>query len=491
MGSYTPSDVDLNGLLVASVRQDQSGAYPPIYNMPHGTIQLAQGFSGMQPGSPWPFPLGSIPNEPDAQRAPGAENVDGMRPSLYGPFGGASATQTADALSDTRGTTSGAPLRSGPSAGADEASGGAGPTDAFSDGAGKGGGGRGGAGKKRAMAKGEKDSRTGRRKIKIEFIDDDSRRHITFSKRKAGIMKKAYELATLTGTQVLLLVVSQTGLVYTFTTPKLEAVVKQPAGRNLIQECLNAPDPVESDAGAYPGSGASASSSAVPLEMYAKEEAEDGLPEDEEGDDDDDEEEGGDVGRADAGLTAHALGMDAMSPAAAFSQPGHPLFYPGWAQSPAQPVASGKRPEAELGAGNLKRRRTQPDLSSVAMSSFSAPTSGDLPAGFYAPGAVPPLGGMDRQDPQLMPNMLPMYYNTNHTSVNAADANSPRPAAPAAVPAQESAPQPQGAPSGGVASAAASAATGVAQTPASAHGAHTRSSTHAREREDTRGDAGQ
>ena len=30
----------------------------------------------------------------------------------------------------------------------------------------------------------------GRRKINIEFIEDKSRRHITFSKRKAGIMKK-------------------------------------------------------------------------------------------------------------------------------------------------------------------------------------------------------------------------------------------------------------------------------------------------------------
>jgi hypothetical protein len=35
-----------------------------------------------------------------------------------------------------------------------------------------------------------KDKKAGRRKIKIEFIQDKSRRHITFSKRKAGIMKK-------------------------------------------------------------------------------------------------------------------------------------------------------------------------------------------------------------------------------------------------------------------------------------------------------------
>ena len=31
-----------------------------------------------------------------------------------------------------------------------------------------------------------------RRKIEIKFIQDKSRRHITFSKRKAGIMKKVW-----------------------------------------------------------------------------------------------------------------------------------------------------------------------------------------------------------------------------------------------------------------------------------------------------------
>ncbi|KAL0580638.1 transcription factor of the MADS box [Marasmius crinis-equi] len=72
------------------------------------------------------------------------------------------------------------------------------------------------------------DKKAGRRKIKIEFIQDKSRRHITFSKRKAG-------------TQVLLLVVSETGLVYTFTTAKLQPLVTQPEGKNLIQACLNAP----------------------------------------------------------------------------------------------------------------------------------------------------------------------------------------------------------------------------------------------------------
>ncbi|KAL1916226.1 uncharacterized protein VTP21DRAFT_5843 [Calcarisporiella thermophila] len=94
--------------------------------------------------------------------------------------------------------------------------------------------------------KGAKRTSMGRRKIRIEYIEDKNRRHITFSKRKAGIMKKAYELSTLTGTQVLLLVVSETGLVYTFTTPKLQPLVTKPEGKNLIQACLNAPDPASS-----------------------------------------------------------------------------------------------------------------------------------------------------------------------------------------------------------------------------------------------------
>ena len=67
---------------------------------------------------------------------------------------------------------------------------------------------------------------------------------------------QAYELATLTGTQVLLLVVSSTGLVYTFSTPKLKPIVRDQEGRDLIQACLNAPDP--------PASGASTASSLPP-----------------------------------------------------------------------------------------------------------------------------------------------------------------------------------------------------------------------------------
>jgi len=63
-------------------------------------------------------------------------------------------------------------------------------------------------------------------------------------------MKKAYELTTLTGTQALLLVASETGHVYTFATPKLQPFVTLPEGKNLIQNCLNSSEPMQLQAAA-------------------------------------------------------------------------------------------------------------------------------------------------------------------------------------------------------------------------------------------------
>ncbi|ETE66326.1 Serum response factor, partial [Ophiophagus hannah] len=59
---------------------------------------------------------------------------------------------------------------------------------------------------------------------------------------------RAYELSTLTGTQVLLLVASETGHVYTFATRKLQPMITSETGKALIQTCLNSPDsPPRSD----------------------------------------------------------------------------------------------------------------------------------------------------------------------------------------------------------------------------------------------------
>lgn len=59
---------------------------------------------------------------------------------------------------------------------------------------------------------------------------------------------QAYELSTLTGTQVMLLVASETGHVYTFATRKLQPMITSDAGKALIQTCLNSPDPPQTSA---------------------------------------------------------------------------------------------------------------------------------------------------------------------------------------------------------------------------------------------------
>ncbi|XP_074604517.1 serum response factor homolog isoform X2 [Brevipalpus obovatus] len=98
---------------------------------------------------------------------------------------------------------------------------------------------------KKLQANGKKTK--GRVKIKMEFIDNKLRRYTTFSKRKSGIMKKAYELSTLTGTQVMLLVASETGHVYTFATRKLKPMITSEAGKALIRTCLFSPEPPASN----------------------------------------------------------------------------------------------------------------------------------------------------------------------------------------------------------------------------------------------------
>ena len=47
------------------------------------------------------------------------------------------------------------------------------------------------------------------------------------------------------GTQVMLLVASETGHVYTFATKKLQPMITSEAGKALIQTCLNSPEEEE------------------------------------------------------------------------------------------------------------------------------------------------------------------------------------------------------------------------------------------------------
>ncbi|WBW74567.1 MADS-box transcription factor Map1 [Schizosaccharomyces osmophilus] len=72
----------------------------------------------------------------------------------------------------------------------------------------------------------------------VQYIQDPFKRQTSFKKRKAGIFKKANELFMLTGSEVMVIVVSETGLVHTYSSPKLEDVVKSPEGQKVISQSL-------------------------------------------------------------------------------------------------------------------------------------------------------------------------------------------------------------------------------------------------------------
>ena len=82
----------------------------------------------------------------------------------------------------------------------------------------------------------------------MKVIGDDNRRHVAFSKRKAGIINKAAELSVLTGSEVVVIVFSKYGKTYTFSTPGGPAVLS--SVRNGVVPILRRPTaPAESDCG--------------------------------------------------------------------------------------------------------------------------------------------------------------------------------------------------------------------------------------------------
>ncbi|ONK65575.1 uncharacterized protein A4U43_C07F38500 [Asparagus officinalis] len=75
----------------------------------------------------------------------------------------------------------------------------------------------------------------GRQKIEIKRIENEEARQVCFSKRRAGLFKKANELSILCGAQVSLLVFSPAGKPFSFGHPSVDYVVDllvfSPAGK--------------------------------------------------------------------------------------------------------------------------------------------------------------------------------------------------------------------------------------------------------------------
>ncbi|GFP87703.1 agamous-like mads-box protein agl14 [Phtheirospermum japonicum] len=59
-----------------------------------------------------------------------------------------------------------------------------------------------------------------RGKVQMKRIENASSRQVTFSKRRNGLLKKAYELSVLCDAEVALIVFSQKGRLYEFSSSK-------------------------------------------------------------------------------------------------------------------------------------------------------------------------------------------------------------------------------------------------------------------------------
>ncbi|XP_042491721.1 agamous-like MADS-box protein AGL62 [Macadamia integrifolia] len=75
----------------------------------------------------------------------------------------------------------------------------------------------------------------GRQRIEMRRIARYSSRHVTFSKRRSGLFKKASELCTLTGAEVGIVVFSPSGNAFSFGHPSVDYVVHRFLSENFPQ----------------------------------------------------------------------------------------------------------------------------------------------------------------------------------------------------------------------------------------------------------------
>ena len=65
----------------------------------------------------------------------------------------------------------------------------------------------------------------GRKKILVKKIANERTRQVTFSKRKFGLMKKCYELSTLTGCEVGLMLFTPNNKLYEFASNDMATIL--------------------------------------------------------------------------------------------------------------------------------------------------------------------------------------------------------------------------------------------------------------------------
>lgn len=72
----------------------------------------------------------------------------------------------------------------------------------------------------------------GQQRIPQSRIENDAHGSVTFSKRRASLIKKANEISTLCGVEMLLVILSPSGEAYTFNNPSMDTIAKKYFGDN-------------------------------------------------------------------------------------------------------------------------------------------------------------------------------------------------------------------------------------------------------------------
>ncbi|XP_019179194.1 PREDICTED: agamous-like MADS-box protein AGL61 [Ipomoea nil] len=87
----------------------------------------------------------------------------------------------------------------------------------------------------------------GRQRIPLSRIESDTSRSVAFSKRRNGLIKKANEISTLCGVEILLVIFSHSGKAYTFSNPGMDAILTKYFGANPTAQ----PNPAEQNLRAH------------------------------------------------------------------------------------------------------------------------------------------------------------------------------------------------------------------------------------------------
>ncbi|KAK5602178.1 hypothetical protein CRENBAI_015898 [Crenichthys baileyi] len=98
----------------------------------------------------------------------------------------------------------------------------------------------------RLQAPTEKDTAMGRKKIQITRIMDERNRQVTFTKRKFGLMKKAYELSVLCDCEIALIIFNSSNKLFQYASTDMDKVLLKYTEYNEPHESRTNSDIVES-----------------------------------------------------------------------------------------------------------------------------------------------------------------------------------------------------------------------------------------------------